>query len=309
MKNKLNRRDFCQKTLFSSIALALPGSTSLLYKYGQEATEAQKGPQIVDTFVHLFDWPFRRLKYADTSQLIQKLKKHQISEAWAGNFEALFHKDIDGTNRRLMEECQRKGSGFFKPVGSVNPTWPDWEEDLRRCDEEYHMAGIRVHPDFQMIDLSSPEFLRLVTLATERNMFVQIAGDLEDPRHHHPLVQVRRASFEPIVEVARAVPKARIQLVHWNRKVGAALLQKLVEQPNIMFDTSRIEGAGELGALINGDSWYGPAEKISSERFLFGSHAPFFAVESALFKLFEHYMTVGQLENVMLKNANKFYNV
>lgn len=290
------------------MALALPGSVQVLNKWGQEATKVKEGPQIVDTFVHLFDWPFRRLKYADTDQLVQKLKKHQISEAWAGNFEALFHKDIDGTNRRLKEECQQKGQGFFKPVGSVNPTWPDWEEDLRRCDEEYRMAGIRVHPDFQMIDLSSPEFHRLVALATDRKMFVQIAGDLEDPRHHHPLFHVRNTSFEPIVDVAKAVPQARIQLVHWNRKVRAGLLQKLVAQPNVFFDTSRVEGAGELGALINGDSWYGPQEKIASDRFLFGSHAPFFAVESALLKLFEHYMTVGQLENVMLKNANKFYN-
>ncbi len=309
MKNKLNRRDFCQQTLFSSIALALPGTTQALGKFARAPMKPKEGPQIVDTFVHLFEWPFRKLKYSGTEPLVQKLKKHQIREAWAGNFEALFHKDIDGTNRRLMEECRRYDPDFLKPIGSVNPTWPDWEEDLRRCHEEYHMAGIRVHPDYQMIDLASTEFRSLVEKAAERNMFVQIAGDLEDPRHHHPLVNTRNHSFEPIVDVARAVPQARIQLVHWNRKVRADLLSRLVELPNIVFDSSRIEGAGELGALMNGESWYGPRESIPADRFLFGSHAPFFAVESALLKLFEHYMTVGQLEQVMYKNANGFYNV
>lgn len=308
MKQKLNRRDFCQTTLYSSLALTLPGSSRVLQNLVNNTQSPKEGPAIIDTFVHLFEWPFRKLKYSGTERLVEKLKKHGIREAWAGNFEALFHKDIDGTNRRLAEECRRTYPDFLKPVGSVNTTWPDWEEDLRRCDEQYHMAGIRVHPIYQMMDMSTPVFRELVGKATERGMFVQIAGDLEDPRHHHPLVQVRNISFEPIVEVAKAVPNARIELVHWNRKVRADLLSRLVDQPNVMFDSSRVEGAGELGALIHGDSWYGPQEMIPADRFLFGSHAPFFAVESALMKLFEHYMTEDQLNKVMQNNAGKFYN-
>lgn len=308
MKNKLNRRDFCQTTLLSSMAMALPGSLQELQSQFALNPKAGKGPLITDTFIHLFDWPFRDLKYSDTGKLIDKLKSHSIGEAWAGNFEALLHKDIDGTNRRLTEECQKVDPGFLKPVGSVNTTWPDWEEDLRRCDEGYHMAGIRVHPVYQMIDLSSPEFKQLVANATARGMFVQVAGDLEDPRHHHPLIQVQNTSFEPILDVAKAVPEARIQLVHWNRKVNGNLLKKLADQTNIVFDTSRIEGAGEMGGLIDGDSWYGPDEKISAKRFLFGSHAPFFAVESALLKLFEHPLEEDQLRLVMKHNAVEFYN-
>lgn len=308
MKNKLNRRDFCQTTLLSSMAMALPGSLHELQSTFTINPEARKGPAITDTFMHLFDWPFRELKYSDTRKLIDKLKSHSVGEAWAGSFEALLHKDIDGSNRRLMKECQKVDAGFLKPVGSVNTTWPDWEEDLRRCDEEYEMGGIRVHPMYQMIDLSSPEFKQMVANATARGMFVQIAGDLEDPRHHHPLIEVRNTSFEPLLDVAKAIPDARLQLVHWNRKVNGTLLKKLVDQTNIVFDTSRIEGAGEMGGLIDGDSWYGPNDKIPAKRFLFGSHAPFFAVESALLKLFEHPLEEDQLRMVMKLNAVEFYS-
>ncbi len=306
MKNKLNRRDFCQTTLLSSMALAIPGSITGLQSLSKEKTNAVKGPLITDTFIHLFDWPFRELKYSDTGELVDKLKHHSIGEAWAGNFEALFHKDIDGTNRRLFEECQEMDTDFLKPVGSVNTTWPDWEEDLRRCDENYKMAGIRIHPVYQMIDLSSTEFKQLVEKATKRGMFIQVAGDLEDFRHHHPLVEVRSYPFEPILDVAKAIPGARIQMVHWNRQINGNLLKKLVDQTNIVFETSRIEGAGEMGGLIDGDSWSGPDQKISANRFLFGSHAPFFAVESALLKLFEHPLEENQLRKVMTQNAEKF---
>ncbi len=306
MKNKFNRRDFCHTTLLSSMAFALPGSLKDLQGLSKDNNKATKGPLITDTFIHLFDWPFRELKYSDTGELVDKLKHHSIGNAWAGNFEALFHKDIDGTNRRLTEECRKIDPGFLNPVGSVNTTWPDWEEDLRRCDENYKMAGIRIHPLYQMIDLSSTEFKQLVEKVTKRGMFIQIAGDLEDFRHHHPLVEVRSIPFGPILDVAKAIPGARIQMVHWNRQINGNLLNKLVDQTNIVFDTSRIEGAGELGGLIEGDSWYGPDQKISANRFLFGSHAPFFAVESALLKLFEHPLEEDQLRMVMIQNAEKF---
>lgn len=309
MKNKFNRRVFCQTSIMSSVAIALPGGAQFWQNLEPIEGKYKKGPKITDSFIHLFEWPFRDLKYSDTGKLIDKLKSHSIGEAWAGSFEALFHKDIDKTNRRLLEECRKKDPDYLKPVGSVNPTWPDWEEDLRRCDEEYHMAGIRVHPVYQMIELSSPEFRNLVEQVTKRGMFIQIAGDLEDPRHHHPLVKVHNIPFEPLLDVAKMMPEARIQLVHWNRKVRGDLFRKLIEETNITFDTSRLEGAGELGGLIAGDSWYGPDKEIPANRFIFGSHAPFFAVESALLKLFEHPMTEDQLLIVMKKNASNFYRV
>jgi len=288
------------------MVFALPGSFADLQRRSTESSKAVKGPMITDTFIHLFDWPFRKLKYSDTTRLVDKLKSHSIAEAWAGNFEAIFHKDIDGTNRRLAEECKKVDSGFLKPIGSVNTTWPDWEEDLRRCHEKYKMAGIRIHPLYQMIDLSSAEFKQLVEQVTKRGMFIQVAGDLEDYRHHHPLEEIRTFPFDPVLDVAKAIPGARIQMVHWNRQVNSHLLKNLVDQTNVVFDTSRIEGAGEMGGLIDGDSWSGPDQKISANRFLFGSHAPFFAVESALLKLFEHPLEEDQLRKVMKENSVEF---
>jgi len=84
-------------------------------------------------------------------------------------------------------------------------------------------------------------------------------------------------------------------------------LKKLVDQTKIVFDISRIEGAGELGGLIEGDSWYGPDQKIAADRFLFGSHAPYFALEAAIMKLFEHPLEEDQIRKVMVQNAREFY--
>ena len=144
----IGRRDFLKNSLLSAtIPLAGAMLPSSLIAH-QQSTPSPPLPAIIDCNVHLFDWPFRKLKYARTEALAAKLRKHRITKAWAGNFEAVLHTQFDAANRRLAEECRSKGDGMFVPIGSVDPGGPDWEEDLRRCQEDHKMPGIRLHPSY-----------------------------------------------------------------------------------------------------------------------------------------------------------------
>lgn len=263
-------------------------------------------PPIIDTNINLFQWPFRRLKYGETRQLVSKLCKHRISQAWAGSFEALFHKDISAVNARLAKECETHGKGMLLPFGTVNLAWPDWEEDLRRCHEVYKMPGIRLYPIYQTFDLTHPSFPELISQASKRGLIIQIAGDMVDSRQHHPIVQVRKLNLEPLIDVLKQVPQAKVQLVYWNHKVGNNLLEKLVSNTNVVFDTSRIEGVGAVGRLIDGNPWNGNASPVPVQRLLFGSHAPYFPVETNLLKLFESPLNLNQMKAIMSMNADRF---
>src|SRR5204862_5725211 len=130
---KLTRRRLLQRALLPAALGALPG----LAVQGEEPDgTANPPPDIIDTNVHVFDWPFRKLKYAGAKALVAKLRKHRITQAWAGSYEGLLHKNLDGVNARLTEECRANGAGILVPFGTVNPALPDWEEDLRRCQEQ-----------------------------------------------------------------------------------------------------------------------------------------------------------------------------
>ena len=297
-----SRRDFCELALQSSLVLAIPplGKDSVS---PEVSIVPRTAPLITDTFIHLFSWPFKSLSHSSTSALVAKLRSHGIGEAWAGSFEALLHKNLDHANARLYEECILTEKAFLVPIGSVNPHFPDWKEDLRRCSEVYQMRGIRIHPMYQMVDLDGVAFRDLVAEATKRKMFIQVAGDLEDRRHHHPLTSVTDQSFAPLLDVAKDIPAATIQLLHWNTHVSPTLLRNMIEQTNILFDISRIEGAGELGRLIDGESWNGLEVNVPASRFLFGSHAPYLALEAALLRLFEHPIDDGSLRSIMTDNA------
>ena len=61
---------------------------------------------IVDTNVNLSRWPFRRLPGDETSDLVARLRKRNVAQAWAGSFDGILYKDIGGVNARLVVDCK-----------------------------------------------------------------------------------------------------------------------------------------------------------------------------------------------------------
>src|SRR5437763_68240 len=211
----IDRRSFVKATL---IPAALPIAAALATRRAesaeQAADQAAASPDIIDTNIHLFEWPFRKLKYARTEALVGKLRKHRIAQAWAGSFDAVLQKQLDAVNQRLAEECRSRGAGMLIPIGSVNPAWPDWAEDLRRCHEQYRMRGVRLYPAYHGYSLDHPEFARLLDEAAKRGMLVQIVLRMEDERVHHVATNVPLLNTSPLAEVLKKVPQAKVQLIN-----------------------------------------------------------------------------------------------
>jgi predicted TIM-barrel fold metal-dependent hydrolase len=297
----IDRRSFVKASLIPAV---LPLATSLASFSAQGAQPGPAGPEIIDSNVHLFDWPFRKLKYARTEALIAKLRKHRITKAWAGSFEAVLHKQLDHINRRLADECRKRGDGLLVPIGSVNPAWPDWDEDLRRCHEQYNMAGVRLYPAYHGYSLDQPEFGRMLAEAARRDLLVQIALRMEDERVHHAALAIGAVDISPLPELLKRVPNAKVQLINSAGPLLGNNVPALVRDTQVNFDIAAIEGNGGVGRLIEGKN-YSYRGAIPLERLLFGSHAPFFPCESALFKLFESPLSLEQLGKLMSANAQR----
>ncbi|MBM4002795.1 MAG: metal-dependent hydrolase [Planctomycetes bacterium] len=304
----VDRRRFVQATLIPisvPITARLIHSTALGAESSQGAAPVENPPSITDTNVHLFDWPFRKLKHAQTSSLIARLQKHRIEKAWAGSFDAVLNKQLDRSNQRLSEECAKHGHGMLVPFGSVNPAWPDWEEDLRRCHEKYKMPGVRLYPAYHGYALDHPELANLLVVATQRKMIVQIALRMEDERVHHVALNIPPINLAPLSSRLKAIPQARVQLINSAGPLIGDSLGELVRDTNVAFDIAATEGNGGVGRLIAGSN---PSYRgaIPSQRLLFGSHAPFFPCQSAVMKLFESPLSLEQLKQIMYGNARQF---
>ena len=300
----IDRRTFLKSSLLSTAAVSLPGRQSLTAQTAARNAPVVRSLGIIDTNVNLFDWPFRALKYRHTKALVAKLKTHRVIEAWAGSFEALLSKDMSGVNARLTAECREHGSGFLIPFGSVNLAWPDWEEDLRRCHEVHKMRGIRIYPGYQPFDLDHPKMESLVKMTVERGLILQVVFGMEDPRVHHPVINVGPVTFAPLLKVMKSTPSAKVQLLHFSGSSQGEDLSQFMTNPNTVMDISRLEGNGAVGRIIGAVQGL-PSPRVPVERIVFGSHAPYFPLETAILKLIESPLDAQQLQAIMQGNARR----
>jgi predicted TIM-barrel fold metal-dependent hydrolase len=303
----IDRRDFLKHSLLGVAAASLDG-----HQASAAQSAARKAPAavstrphgIIDTNVNLFNWPFRALKYRDTKSLVKKLKKHRVIEAWAGSFEALLSKDMSGVNARLAAECREHGPDFLIPFGSVNLAWPDWEEDVRRCDEVHKMPGIRIYPGYQPFDLDHPGMQGLVKMTSERGLILQVVFGMEDPRVHHPIINVGPVTFRPLLNAVHRTPNAKIELLHFSGSIQADGLAQFMAETGTFMDISRLEGNGAVGRIIGSIAGL-PSVRVPVDRIVFGSHAPYFPVETAILKLIESPLGAQQLQAIMQGNARR----
>src|SRR5437899_1191156 len=302
----IDRRGFLKNSLLSATAVSITGRQSLAAQTAARdaSVVSSLAPGIIDTNVNLFDSPFRALKYRDTKALVAKLKKHRVIEAWAGSFEALLSKDMSGVNTRLTDECRTHGPGFLIPFGSVNVAWPDWEDDVRRCHEVHHMPGLRIYPGYQPFDLDHPGMESLVKMSAERGLILQVVFGMEDPRVHHPIISVGPVAFAPLLKAVKSAPKTKVELLHFSAPSKGEDLSQLMKEANTVMDISRLEGNGAVGRMIGSITGL-PSARVPVDRIVFGSHAPYFPVETAILKLIESPLAVQQLQAIIPCNARR----
>ncbi len=252
--------------------------------------------QIIDTNVYLGNWPGRQMVPAP--ELVGSLRSHGVREAWCGSFDALIHKDIGGVNARLAEQCREHGRGLLVPFGAVNPLLPDWQEDLRRCHEEFRMPGIRLHPNYQGYSLNHPSFAQLLAMAAERGLLVQIAAWMEDERTQHPLLRVPMVDLGRLAPVLSKVPSAKVIVLNGFISVRLAqrFLAGLKPFQQVAFDLAMQEQIAGLKVLI---------DAVGIDRVVFGSYSPMFYFEAATLKFSESALTPEQSAPVLSGNARR----
>lgn len=284
----MNRRQFVITTSAAAAGFAALGSSGAVAALPEQ-------PRLVDVNVSLGRWPFRRLPLDQTSKLVAKLRAHGVTQAWAGSFDAAFGKDLRAANAQLADDCRKHGRGLLLPFGTVNLTLPNWEDEFRRCVEIHHMPGLRLFPGYHAYKLGDAAVGRLFTLVAEKKLVLQIATDLEDERTQPVKATAPHLDAKPLLPLLKDQPNARMVLLNWHRSVKTELVQELAAA-GVGFDIATVENVGGVANLVG---------RISSERVLFGSHAPFFYFESAQLKLRESALDDRVLDAITTANARR----
>src|SRR5689334_7135438 len=97
-----------RRGFFKTVALSTGAMAASSYNLVGASYRVTNG--IIDTDVSLARRPFRRLPMDQTKQLVAKLKQAGVTEACAGSFDGLLHKNLGAVNDRLASECEGTGN-------------------------------------------------------------------------------------------------------------------------------------------------------------------------------------------------------
>jgi uncharacterized protein len=283
------RRRFLKATLAST-------ATCGLAPYAAASENVPSWLSFVDTHVYVGHWPHRRLVNEDPKELLARLRKTNVTQAWIGSFDGLFHKDIAAVNARLAETCSHTGDDAFIPFGTINPMLPDWEEDVRRCHEIHKMLGIRLHPNYHGYTLADAVFGEVLKQASNRGLIVQLVASLDDVRHHWLSPPAEKVDVRPLAE--KVAPHRNLRLVVTNgyRMAEDAAFRSLVPLSQVYFDFARANSSADVRQL--GDS-------VGVRRVVFGSGEPLHPFESAWSKALKQDFSSDDQLTIANRNAHR----
>ena len=240
---------------------------------------------IIDTNTHLGHWPFRKLAHSDAESFVRLMDGFGITQAWVGAFEGVFYRDCGQANRDLLAEIAGHEDRLV-PWAALNPSFPGWEDDLSEA-ADAGVVGVRLYPNYHAYALTDLCCSELLAALSERGLPVAIHHKLVDERLHHwtCLVPPTAMTLAPLVE---RFPSLRIICC------GVSLPMAVELPPSVYVETSRLEGAGGVGRLV---------EAVGANRVLFGSHAQYFYLEAALLKLVESGLEGDTLQAILHTNA------
>jgi len=158
------------------------------------------------------------------------------------------------------------------------------------------MPGIRLHPNYHGYGLKEPVFLDVLRLASARGLVVQLACSMEDERTQPPLMRVAPVDLSPLPDLLKSAPGTRLVILNSDPMRVQDQLEKMLAAGNVYFDISMVEGVGGVARM---------AQKISTQRVVFGSNYPLYYFESALLKIEESGFTTAERQAVVEGNARR----
>lgn len=209
-------------------------------------------------------WPYYRLRSEKLPQVLEMLKKSDISGGLMSGLEAVFYNDPWEADGPLLEAL--KGTAWQVAM-AVNPMLP-WAGELMLRGKNAGAAAVRLYPCVHDYDEDDCEVIRLCRLAGQLGLPVIVTLRMEDERMQY-LLRQRSPDFARIRRLTEQCAGTKFLLSN----CLTHQVEELLPLPsNVWFDT----------AGFKGEFYLEDQNVIPPDRILFGSFAPLQAPRSAV---------------------------
>ena len=219
-------------------------------------------------------YPFRYVPHPDPDVLVRVLEREHVDGAWVGHLPSAFYRDPNAGNAQLYSAVAPH-TAVLKPVPSIRPDWPKWEDALRRA-RDAGAPAIRVYPPQWGMGPQDERMRSLALAAASEGMAVLLTVRFEDLRQRSPLDVAGDLTAAHVRALARAGDRVRlvvtaagremIEEVHWGLTAA--------EQERVFWDISWIWGPPE-------EQFAKLLRIIGAKRFLYGTQWPLRLVQNA----------------------------
>lgn len=252
----------------------------------------------IDLNAYLGHWPFRRLRHNTADGLLALMDRAQIDIACVSSASAIFYKNSQAGNEELAEQVAGHEDRLV-PFAVINPSYIDWEHDLRVCVEDFGARGLRLYPNYHNYGLRDSCLAELVSAATEHDLVVSFPVRQIDQRQRHWLLHIADLSLGELEALVERHPDAKFAFLNGLGFTNSRLGQADSGLPgNYVMGISRMWAlmTNEVGVLI---------ESVGVERLVFGSGMPFKYPEVPNVKLAAMDATEEQKEAIRSGNARR----
>ena len=246
---------------------------------------------MIDINTFIGHWPFRRLPATTPDELWELLQVYGIERALVSPIKGIFYEEPQIANEMLASQVDSRPE--LLQVAVLNPTLANWERSLRQCCEKYHIVAVKLHPNYHTYRLEDSPARDLLSVVGDVGLPVIIQLRVNDTRSHHPLMQVPDVPVADIIAAAEKTQQVNIVMggIKWGEAQGN--VAKITALPNLWLDISQMETMDGLRRMI---------DACGVERLLFGTHAPFFYIRSAIIKLDEAQLSAEERECIAKRN-------
>ena len=228
---------------------------------------------LIDVNTYIGHWAFRRLPNNTAEALVRQMDTHGIDRAVVASTHAILYKNAHAANEELAEQARPYRDRLI-PFATLNPTYPGWREDLRRCAEDLELCGMRLFPEYHGYKLTDPLGLDLIDAVTELGWAVQVPMRVVDRRQRHAWDLAEDIAPDEFAAAFTLRPQTRWMVLNGFGFDGA----KLPGDVHFLIEISRMTSVLQrnIAALI---------ETVGVHHLAFGTGMPFKVPEPALLKL------------------------